>query len=354
MEETIKKPTFYNFIKRFLLHAVTLWLVINIWGWLEYLFKIKFDLPQSVDVNGSPLGFSDRFTNHNLNHTFILSVLLFALLAELNWVFVFNRQKLVRFVAGCVSLGIIGGAVSLLFTRKSIFFPVAAQFVGTTLLMMAYIAGYAILYNFFYDRYQRIKFYKQKSEAELQLLKAQINPHFFFNTLNNIYGIALKENASKTAGALELLSDMMRYNMDGVQEDFISLKTELKFIEDYLALQQLRIPANLKITTRINIEYPKINYKIAPMLLIPFVENAWKYGVSIDKPGTINLEIRVEKHQLIMIVENTVFADINIEKGSGLGIANVKQRLQMIYPGLHQLMIENENGRFRVKLSITV
>lgn len=146
----------------------------------------------------------------------------------------------------------------------------------------------------------------------------------------------------------------MRYNMDGVREDFIPLKTELKFIEDYLSLQQLRVPVNSNIEICSAIKYPETDYKIAPMLLIPFIENAWKYGISVDKPGKINLDLRVEKQQLIMTMENTIFQDINTEKGSGLGIANVRQRLQMIYPGLHQLNIQASEDTYQIHLIIVI
>jgi len=354
MEETTVKYNLYNFIKRFLVHAFVLWLLINTWGWIEYIYKVRFDLAYTVNKDGSTLTFTDNFINHNVNQPLILWVLLIAFLGEANWLFILQRKSLVWFATGIICLGLVGGATSLLLTKHFAFYPIAAQFIEASVFIMAYIVGYAILYNFFYERYQRIKFYKQKSEAELHLLKAQINPHFFFNTLNNIYGMALSENATRTAGALELLSDMMRYNMDGVREDFIPLKTELKFIEDYLALQQLRISADSKIIIKNTIEYPKIDYKIAPMLLIPFIENAWKYGISTDKPGNISLHIRVEKHQLIMILENPVFANISTEKGSGLGIPNVKQRLQMIYPGLHQLQIESDENKYRINLTIVI
>ncbi|MDB5089948.1 MAG: hypothetical protein JWR09_3942 [Mucilaginibacter sp.] len=354
MEELHTKSSAYIFIKRFLVHAVTVWLVINIYSWLEYIYKVKLDLAYTINKDGSPVSFADSFINHNINQPVVLWVLLIAALAEANFLFVFQRKGLVWFVFSSICFGIAGGAISLLFTRHYAFYPIAAQFTEQALFIMAYVAGYAILSNFFYERYRQAKFYQQRSESELHLLKAQINPHFFFNTLNNIYGMALIEKAPQTAGAIELLSDMMRYNMDGIREKFISLDMELKFIENYLALQRLRVPQKENINIKTVIEYPKIGYKIAPMLLIPFIENAWKYGISMDKPSNINLNIYVEKHQLIMIIENSVFSGINAEKGSGLGISNVTQRLQMLYPGLHQLSIENNGNTFRVKLSIVI
>jgi hypothetical protein len=354
MEESITRLTIYSFIKRFLLHAITVWLIVNIWSWFEYIYKVKFDLAYTVNKDGSLISFSDSFINHNIYQPLLLWVLLIAFLAEGNYVYVFRQKSLVWFIVSSACLGVLGGAISLLFTKHLAFYSTGAQFIESAIFVKLYVAGYAILYNFFYERYQRIQYYRQKSEAELQLLKAQINPHFFFNTLNNIYGIALAENASQTANAIELLSDMMRYNMDGMREKFIKLGAELKFVENYLALQQLRIPQKENISIKTVIEYPKIKYKIAPMLLIPFIENAWKYGISMDKPSNINLNIYVKEHQLIMIIENSVFSDINTEKGSGLGISNVTQRLQMLYPGLHQLSVENDGNTFRVKLSIVI
>lgn len=354
MEAPITRLTIYNFIKRFLLHAITVWIVVNIWSWFEYIYKVKFDLAYSGNTDGSPVSFFDNFINHNINQPLCLWILLLAFLAEANFLFVFQRKNLAWFVFSSIFLGIAGGAASLIFTKHYVFYPILAQFIESELFITAYIAGYAILYNFFYERYQRIQYYRQKSEAELQLLKAQINPHFFFNTLNNIYGIALNENATQTAGAIELLGDMMRYNMDGIREKFIKLDAELKFVENYLALQQLRIPQKENITIKTVIEYPEIKYRIAPMLLIPFIENAWKYGISMDNPSNINLNISVKEHQFVMIIENSVSSGVNAEKGSGLGISNVTQRLQMLYPGLHQLSIANDGNTFRVNLSIVI
>ncbi|MDB4918353.1 sensor histidine kinase [Mucilaginibacter sp.] len=354
MEESITRLTIYSFVKRFLLHVITVWLIVNIWSWFEYIYKVKLDLAYTVNKDGSPVSFLDNFINHNINQPLCLWILLLAFLAEVNFRFVFQRKNLVWFVFSSICLGITGGAVSLIFTRHYVFYPILAQFIEAALFIIAYIAGYAVLYNFFYERYQWIKFYQKKSESELHLLKAQINPHFFFNTLNNLYGMALNEKAVKTAGAIELLSDMMRYNMDGIKENFISLETELKFVENYLELQKLRIPQKDNIAINIEIKHPDIKYKIAPMLLIPLIENAWKYGISMDKPSNINLNIYVKEHQLIMIIENSVFSSVNAEKGSGLGISNVTQRLQMLYPGLHQLSVQNDRNTFRVNLSIVI
>ena len=354
MEESTITPTIFVLLKRFVLHALAAWLLFNACDLAYNFYQVQFNLAHTVDANGAEVSAAQRFINHNLLQPLVAWVLLLAFLAEVNYLFVFTKRSVWWFAVSSIVLAKIGAGISLLFQQGPSYTPPLARFIDSAAIIFLYIFGYAILYNFFYERYQRVLFYKQKSEAELHLLKAQINPHFFFNTLNNIYGMALSESATKTAGALELLADMMRYNMDGVRENFIPLKAELKFIEDYLALQQLRIPANANVAINNTIDYPKIDYKIAPMLLIPFIENAWKYGISMDKPSNINLNIYVEKHQLIMIIENSIFPGINAEKGSGLGIPNVRQRLQMLYPGLHQLAIENTGEKYRVRLSIVI
>lgn len=354
MEESTIKSAIFIALKRFMVHALVAFLLFNAADLAYNFYHVQFGLAHTVNHDGSEVSEIQRLINHNINQPLILWVLLLALLAEGNYVFVFKRRSLVWFIVGSIVIAKLGGGFSLLFPGGSVYTPPLARFIDSTGFIFVYIFGYAILYNFFYERYQRIKFYQKKSEAELHLLKAQINPHFFFNTLNNIYGIALGENAAKTAGAIELLSDMMRYNMDGMRADLIPLETEFKFIENYLALQRLRIPEKNNITINTTIEYPKVSYKIAPMLLMPLIENAWKYGVSMEMPSYISLNIKVDKHQLVMELENSVFTNEENKTGSKLGVDNVKQRLQLMYPGLHELVIQNDNTDYKVKLKVVL
>lgn len=343
-----------SYFKRAMLHSLTIWLLFNIGGWLLYLYNVKFNLAYTTNADGSLQSFAERFVNHNVNQSFILWVLLIAFLAELNYCYVFLRKPLGWFLVSFIALGLAGGAVSLLFTKSYPYYPRFAQYLQSAVFIALYVCGYAILYNFFYERYRRAKYYQQKSESELHLLKAQINPHFFFNTLNNLYGIALTEQAPKTAEGIELLSGMMRYNMHGIKEHHVSLDTELNFLENYLSLQQLRVPQKdtIKISINIHRPDPKFKYAIASMLLIPFVENAWKYGISMEKSSYISLILYTENHYLVMELENSVFTNEENKTGANLGLANVKQRLELMYPGLHELTIQNDSENYRVKLKV--
>ena len=352
MEELNQKTTLYNFIKRYVIHALAIWLFVNIVSWLQYLYAVKLNLAYSVNKDGSLVSEADRFINQNFHQPLCLWILTFTLLAEINFLLTTKSKKLSKFVIYSILLGIAGGAISLLYANHTAYYPLIAEFISSSIAITGYVAGYVILFSFVYDKYRQAKYYRQKSESELHLLKAQINPHFFFNTLNNIYGIALSENAAKTAGSIELLGDMMRYNMNGMREHFITLEAELKFIENYLALQQLRIPQKSNISINTNIEHPEPGYKIAPMLLIPLVENALKYGISMDSPCFIKLDINVEKNWLMVVVENSIWDATNTEKGAGLGVANVQQRLQLLYPGKHKFSIEHYGKKYRVMLSV--
>jgi hypothetical protein len=337
-----------------LLHAITAWLIFNIGDWLLHSYNVQFGLAYTVNNDGAPVSAADRFINNNINQPLVLWVLLLAFLAEINYQFVFKSRGLLWFTGGCFVSGLAGSFISILFQKQSIYVPVPAYLIEVGAGIIAYIAGYAILFNFIYERYNRAKLNLKKSESELHLLKAQINPHFFFNTLNNVYGMALNEHATQTAEAIELLATMMRYNLEGNTEDFIELPKEIKFIENYLSLQQLRVSQRGNIAINTKIECADSAALIAPMLLIPFIENAWKYGISMDNPCFINLNISVVANQLTFYLENSVLTNQSKNKGSGLGVSNVQQRLALIYPDQYKLTIQSDKKKYCVDLIISL
>ncbi len=195
---------------------------------------------------------------------------------------------------------------------------------------------------------------KQKAEVELKALKAQINPHFFFNTLNSIYSMALDKDDRLPNTVLQL-SDLMRYFLYKSQNNFIPLEKELTAVNDYIALQKLRSDAQLDIETKMSGEIG--DRQIAPLLLITFLENAFKHGAKGSSENTfIRLDIKVEKNKLNFVVENNkgIIDEVNTGEYNGLGLENVKRQLELLYPGKHLLNIKDQPDRFSVALQLSL
>jgi hypothetical protein len=187
----------------------------------------------------------------------------------------------------------------------------------------------------------------EKARAELSFLKAQINPHFLFNTLNNIYSLSLLKN-EKTPDAIMKLSNIMRYVTDEVHEDFVPLKEELDCITDYIYLQQLRLGKNVQLCFKITGDSD--DREIAPLLLMTFIENVFKHGVSNHETSVLRIHLTVEETQLVFTSHNRIFLATDQLERAGQGIENAKKRLQLLYPDKHSLQIENANGDYDVKL----
>jgi len=193
---------------------------------------------------------------------------------------------------------------------------------------------------------------KQKIQNELKALKAQVNPHFFFNTLNSIYSMALDKD-DRLPGTVLQLSDLMRYFLYESKEDFVALDKELRVLNDYIALQKIRSDEKLLMEEKMEGEVK--NERIAPLLLITFLENAFKHGNRTgSKMAFIKLFIRVQQGQLDFQVENDkgIIDKVEAKENSGVGLENVKRQLELLYPGRHQLIIHNLADRFVVHLQL--
>src|SRR5436190_5559306 len=195
---------------------------------------------------------------------------------------------------------------------------------------------------------------KQKTEVELKALKAQINPHFFFNTLNSIYSMALDKD-ERLPGTVLQLSDLMRYFLYESKDNFVPLEKELAVADNYIALQKIRSGEQLSI--EVNKQGEVNGQTIAPLLLITFLENAFKHGAKGSSGNTfIKLDIKVEKNKLNFTVENNkgVIDEVNTSDHNGLGLENVKRQLELLYPGKHLLNIKNAPDRFVVALQLSL
>lgn len=193
---------------------------------------------------------------------------------------------------------------------------------------------------------------KEKLSAQISSLKSQINPHFLFNTLNNIYATAI-DTSPKAAEMVDRLAEMMRYTMKDTQQDFVQLEDEINYIDNFIELQKLRLDKSVKL------EYSNLEYtpalQIAPMLLIPFIENAFKHGVNSEQKSHIKIEIVINKTGLqLTVLNNKVNIQKIITESSGLGIENTRHRLNLIYPSKHLLVINDSEKEFFVSLHINL
>ncbi len=193
---------------------------------------------------------------------------------------------------------------------------------------------------------------KEKAEAELNFLKSQINPHFLFNSLNSVYFLIDKNNA-EARQSLHKFSDMLRYQLYEVNGAKIPVEKEISYLEDYVDLQTLRKDEHYSVTFNYS---PQVrDFSIEPLLLIPFVENAFKHVSShTDKSNFIKLELSRNNGQFIFSAENSRDQAKTSDPHSGIGLNNVKRRLELLYPGKHELTIADENGIYKVDLRLKI
>lgn len=194
-----------------------------------------------------------------------------------------------------------------------------------------------------------------KTDATLSFLQSQINPHFLFNALNTLYGTALQENAERTGEGIQKLGDMMRFMLHENVQDKISLTRDIDYLQNYIALQKLRTSRSAVISIETQIDEYLGNLEIAPMLLIPFVENAFKHGISLQNPSHIKITLQTRGNTLYFDVHNSIHIkpDSDPEKlKSGIGLENVKNRLKLLYNGKHDLMIRESAKEFFIHLTL--
>lgn len=185
-----------------------------------------------------------------------------------------------------------------------------------------------------------------KAQAELAFLKAQINPHFLFNTLNNIYSLAIT-HSEHTAASIMKLSNILRYVTDDVLQDFVPLVQEIDCIQDYIDLQQLRL--GKKTTVSFNLTGLPDQQLIAPLVLMTFVENAFKYGISNHQASSIVIDLQVSPGKINFKCSNALFPRKQTDR-EGIGIANTRKRLEHLYPNRHTLNITTDEQLYTVDL----
>lgn len=253
---------------------------------------------------------------------------------------IFSRIHLQRFLADGYTHK-MGYLYSNLFT---------VQVISTTLFIVIFVSMLRFAAEWFEFEAKKKEVENEKLTAELNFLKAQINPHFLFNTLNNLYYLAYSKS-DNTTEVIAKLSQIMRYMIYDSNYEKVVLSKEIEAIENYISLERLRlnneIPINFKIVGNSNSVY------IAPLILITFIENAFKHGVNNSKEAWVNILIEIKDRNCIYKVENSIS---NKNKGGkpGIGLQNVKRRLELSYPKQYNLNIDEGAEKYSVELILNL
>lgn len=215
---------------------------------------------------------------------------------------------------------------------------------------IALVSTTKLLRNRIFSQQKEQRLINEKLRSELSYLRAQTNPHFLFNTLNSIYALA-RRNAPNTPEVVLKLSKILRFMLYECNRPRISIADELKIVKDYIGLEQLRYNERLKISYSEEIDRPA--QSVAPLLLLPLIENAFKHGASEARFDIfINIEILLLHGTLKFTVRNSNYAERSVKGMEGIGISNVRRQLELIYPMAHQMTINNSDDVFEVLLEI--
>lgn len=267
----------------------------------------------------------------------------------------FEKRKYVYYVISLIFILVLSG----FFFERFFYFvfndpeghtsgiSMALFFVVLTTGMKYFKEGITKQYRFQEDRFKQV-------QAELTLLKSQVNPHFFFNTLNNLYALSL-EKSEQVPDVVLKLSDLMRYVLDSSNKKTVPLEDEVQFLKSYISLEQLRLPEKTDI--RVSVKGNLQTHSIVPMLLIPFVDNSFKHGLNSSiGDGYVHVNINMERKNLHFQVKNSKPQpeSRNSSERPGMGLENVKRRIALLYPNKHQLNIADNPKSYCVELLLNL
>ncbi|HWB90779.1 MAG TPA: histidine kinase, partial [Puia sp.] len=221
------------------------------------------------------------------------------------------------------------------------------------LLVFVFSTGIRVINQWLRSEQRNKEIANEKLKAELSFLKAQINPHFLFNTLNNIYALASAQS-EHTAAAVMKLSSIMRYVLTEARNDLVPLEKEIQFTSHYIELQKMRLTD--KTIIEFSICGEPLGRQIAPLLLLPFVENAFKYGISTRERSPIKILLEIKKDSLYFSICNQKHPNVllRVSDNTGIGISNTKRRLDLFYEDRYSLQIDDKTNEFIVHLKIPV
>ncbi len=226
-----------------------------------------------------------------------------------------------------------------------------SEFISKSLYLL-YPTFLILVLKLYLEKQHLLKLNEQKKTAELAALKHQLNPHFLFNTLNNLHALTLKKS-DDTSKVIEKLSHILDYILYRCNDDYVTLNKEIELINNYLSLEKIRYGDRVKINFTQQVSGDE---KIAPLLLLTFIENAFKHGVAQEiNQANIEIQISKEKDQLVFSIENSVPQMIKEkEKTTSIGLKNIKEQLELLYPKAHDLIINNSTNSFSAHLKLNV
>lgn len=230
--------------------------------------------------------------------------------------------------------------------------PPGSRFMAVSVFMVFVIgAALKLIGNYKEIERQKKDILAEKNKAELKLLKAQVNPHFLFNTLNNIYALSIG-NSKQVPEMIMSLSEIMRYMLHDAKPLFVDIEKEISYLKSYIQLEKLRCENTERIESVFEVE--SNSFKLAPLLFIPFVENAFKHSRIVDSQGAwIKIKLMQNNGKVSFICENSIPAkQFQKDQTGGIGLENIKKRLKLIYPDKHELNIKTEKDIFSVSLEL--
>ena len=240
------------------------------------------------------------------------------------------------------------------------FFNFGEIIVGTVISFLGFIfisIFIALVRKSFTQEKTQLQTQIVSKSAELSSLRSQINPHFLFNALNTLYSVSLKEKAEKTSDGIQKLGDMMRFMLNENHQDRIPLSKEIEYLHNYIDIQRMRIDESHDIEIKVNIQNSERAIFIVPMLLNPFVENAFKHGISFRSPSWIYITLTHDAQKLYFKVHNSLHpkSEVDLESESnGIGLENVRKRLELIYPNRFTLDIQASDNDYFVSLVLGI
>lgn len=302
---------------------------------------------------------------------FVLDLVIKMAVVYFNIYFLFSKflvkGKIFHYTIYTILTILIFAYINIYFFYEESFLEIVDEETGEVETLVLGIAGTVIAYGFrifsiigtavgikFFKRYfiEKKQFHAIKEDSlenELLYLKNQINPHFLFNSLNNIY-VQSKKNLSNTSDSILLLSDLLRYQLYDCAKKYVTLSSEIEYLQNFIQLEKLRKKDS---TITLEVSGNPLHKMVAPFIFMPFIENAVKYSGQTDKPE-VTINFNIDNKKIMFSVKNNKLNSYAVKKDSGIGLSNVKRRLELLYPKSHELIINESLSLYEVSLELTL